>query len=139
MINKKAVEDYIPKAYIALKVAGVVDEKGEIDNTFKGYIASFGAAIAQSGMLPAISYFSADGQSKGRSKLIISIYMLVTTTDTLPKETLFDYYLNVLNKHDNSELRKLDEKIYNAAIALKLVMNLYKIVKNDKSSKKAGD
>lgn len=133
-MNKKRIEELIPKAYEALKNAGIAklneDTKlTEISKTFRGYISSFGAAIAMGSLKAAIAFYSKqEGALKSRDTLIKIIYVLindnsnVTDFNNIPQTALYDYVDKAPNE---SEVK---EEIYNAAIALKLAMNLYKIV-----------
>lgn len=119
-MNKNKVDELIPKAYDALKDAGIV-EKGSINKAFRGQIATFGAAVTNGSLLSAIAFFSNDGSSEvTRSNLLKAIQILIPEST---EKGLFDY---VKSKGKAGE-RSAREDILNAAIAIKLAMNLYEL------------
>lgn len=133
-MNKKTINGYLPKAYELLNKAGVA-EKGTINKMFRGYISSFGAAIAMGSLKAAIAAYSAKGSAvEHREKLIDIIYALIENKS----------YEDVVSEQDNNKAsnnnemsgllkyvnelnddRKAEEEILNAAIAVKLAMNMY--------------
>ena len=123
-MNKNTINQEINVAYEALAEVGIAKD-GKIVKTFRGQISSFGAAITMGSLLSAIAFFSEDGGSGvPRSKLMDAI-LIVLKKKGIAKESfekLFDYA-----KSSGEEVCK--EEILNAAIALKLSMNLYELVK----------
>lgn len=139
-MNKKKIDGYIPKAYEALtefKIAEEVkpkstdetrEEKTEIkiNKTFRGCISSFGAAIVMGSLCSAIAFNSQQkSASVEREKLMKAIYYIITDAakedkDNIKNDTLLKFVLE--NKNREAEIK---EKVYNAAIALKLAMNMY--------------
>ena len=123
-MNKNTVDQEINIAYEALAEVGIA-QNGKIEKTYRGQISSFGAAVTMGSLLSAIAFFSQDGGSDvSRSKLMDAI-LIVLKKRGIAKESfqkLFDYA-----KSSGEEGCK--EDIINAAIALKLSMNLYELVK----------
>ena len=128
-MNKKRVDEYIPRAYRALSDVGIAD-KGMINASYKGQIASFGAMIAMGSVLSAVALFSARGKTVAdRTKLMKAIYAVIHgATEEIEDTALFDY---VQQEKNRGKIRFAKEKITDAAIALKLAMNLYKLTEKD--------
>ena len=124
-MNKNTINQQMQFAYEALAEAGIADVSGNISKTFRGQISSFGAALTMGSLLPAIAFFSNDGGSSvQRSKLMAAILLVLQKNGKAKKDvkTLFDYA-----KSGNEDACK--DEILNAAISLKLAMNLYNLVK----------
>lgn len=120
-MNKRVVDALIPRAYEVLQEVEIVNANNEISNEFRGYISSFGASIAQGSLLSAVSFFSVqNGAKKDRGLLMIAIKTLLPPDNNA---TLFDFVKNTEN------MKRAKEDIVNAAIALKLAMNLYVVKK----------
>jgi len=128
-MNKKTVNDLIPYAYEALRESGIA-KKGRIDKKYRSQISSFGAAITMGSLLSAIAFFSdkgsaeVDRQEVDRQKLMDAILYILKNHkkcgDDIKK--LYEY---VNKQKNNSSNYKAQEDIINAAISLKLAMNLY--------------
>lgn len=125
-MNKKIINQEMQYAYDALAESGIAKD-GKIEKTYRGQISSFGAAVTMGSLLPAIAFFSKDaesGQKEGsdvqRSKLMKAVLCVLKKDDKAAKnvETLYDYAFK-----EDKDIAK--ENILNAAIALKLAMNLY--------------
>ena len=143
-MNKAEIDRLLPGAYQVLqsKDCGIAYNKNNelcINSSYRSQISSFGAAVVQGSLLSAIAYFSVkadNDRSNGkktevdRSKLIQCIFSLLKNNDDAEKN-LFDYV--VKNKGNEEQVK---ENILNAAIALKLAMNLYKLEKNSEESHK---
>ena len=126
---KQRIEKYIPQAIELISEVDIA-KNGEVNNEFNGYFSSFGAAIVQSGLKPALAFFSNEKRKKERSKILVAIYKLVVDKnnnekieDIKPRKIL-DYVI----KHKNKE-EQLKTKIIDASIALKLAVRTYKLVK----------
>ena len=126
-MNKQRVNAWLPAAKEALKELKIADEKDEISKTFRGQISSFGAAVVMGSLPAAVAFFSAKGGSEvDRPKLMQAIYYVIAKdahkTDKskwiAEPSTIFAWVCN-----ENSQMLK--EKFIDAAIALKLAMNLY--------------
>jgi CRISPR-associated protein Cmr5 len=122
---KKRVEKYLPRAIELIDEIHIA-QNGEVKNEFHGYFSSFGAAIIQSGLKPALAFFSNENSdvSKERAKLLKAIYKLVVTDGN-------DKDATALLKHiitENNE-SKLKPEIIDASVALKLAVRTYKLKK----------
>lgn len=120
-MNKKTVDELIPIAYKVLETEKIA-VNGSIKKTFRGQIATFGTAVSTGSLRAAIAFFSDDGSCEvKRSKLMSAILGILKEKDPLVQgyQTLFDY------ADKNPAAAK--EKILNAAIALKVAMNLYRL------------
>ena len=128
-MNKLKVDQMIPAAYTILPECGIV-QNGEVENGYRGQIAAFGASIAMGSLLSSIAFFSKQGNSDvDRNKLMQAIFKLVAPNEK--QGQLFDYAL----KHKEPEFQ---ENVLCAAVALKLAMNLYKRIENQKDTLSEG-
>jgi CRISPR-associated protein Cmr5 len=128
-MDKRKIDNLIPRAYEVLDTEGIVIGK-ELNNAWRGQIASFGAAISMGSLIAAVSVFSKQAQSDvDRSKLMQAIYRLLPDTkdDTVNEDALFIHVRDNMNKEE-----QIKEEILNATIALKLAMNLYKVTERGK-------
>ncbi|MBQ6207965.1 MAG: hypothetical protein IJK52_12895 [Oscillospiraceae bacterium] len=116
-MNKASVDRDIPAAYEALKTSGVVQD-GKIDSGFRGQIATFGAAVSMGSLLSAIAFFSEkDKSAVPREKLLDALFRVLQSHGMDRKyENLYQYAA----AHPDCQ-----EEVLNAAIALKLAINLY--------------
>lgn len=113
-MDKKTVNKMIPQAY------QVLSEQGTLDKELKGYIATFGAAVTMGSLPAAVAFYSSSGSSAGREKLSEYLFKMVKMNDkTTTEKNLFEY---VISKRDAQEVKEL---VLNAAIALKLALNLF--------------
>lgn len=123
-MNKKKVDEYIPRAFEAIKVCEIANQSGEVQKTFRGQIASFGAAMTMGSIKAAVAFFAKDGGSDvERSKLLKAIDYVLNGTDREAEKISEE----ILGKTDE-ELKKLKEDYIDASIAIKLAMNLYTLV-----------
>ena len=128
-MNKAKVDQYIPAAYDALKDAGIVQD-GKIDSGFRGQIATFGAAVSMGSLLSAIAFFSEkDKSAVDRVKLLDALFRVLKSNGVDGNyQNLYQYAA----AHPGCQ-----EEVLNAAIALKLAINLYP--KRDKDAKQERD
>ena len=118
-MNKMKIDELLPDAYKILKDLEIAKD-GNILRTYRGQIVTFGASIISGSLLSAIAFFSAKGSSKSdRHLLMEAIHRLLVSDGGKDGKKLFDYALS----HDDDP--NLEEDIFNAAIALKLAMNLF--------------
>jgi CRISPR-associated protein Cmr5 len=137
-MNKRKVNELIPKAYRVLREVKIENEdkkkKGDSDpydrivennkisKKWLGQISSFGAAIATGSLLSAVAFFNDQGGAElNRKLLIMAIGKLINSEDLLKE--VHESMKDAVNEH------KMKEEIINAAIALKLSMNLYDLGK----------
>ncbi len=124
-MNKARIDAYIPKAYTVLTDLGVA-ENGKISGTFRGYISSFGAAVTMGSLKAAIAFFSnGDNKAKKNRALLMDAIYAILEWD---KKGFGDLLALACSCNDEYALK---EEILNAAIAIKLAMNMYELEKND--------
>ena len=129
-MNKRKIDELIPDAYKALKEVGIVEDN-KIDKAWRGKIASFGASIAMGSLLAAVCFFSVKSEKTkvdDKSKLADAIFLLLDNSEKAGSSRLFEYVEKNLKA---GKERRAKENILNAAIALKLAMNLYDLEKGD--------
>ena len=135
-MNKHEVDRMIPQAYEVLSQVRIA-ENGKVNKAWRGQISSFGASIMQGSLLSAVSFFSAQGGAETkRERLMMAIWLL------LNREKQFNISFEPKNDEEKEKYKevatrlykqvqpqpndkKLKEDIVNAAVALKLAMNLY--------------
>lgn len=131
-------DDMLVRAISVLQQTGIVkiNEKTKklcIEKAFRGQISFFGAAVEMGSLLSTVAFFSSQGGSPtDRTKLMEAIYLLLTgkeKKDIEENETLLAY---VVEKQHNQQIKR---DVINAAIAIKLAMNAYKL----KEAEKDGD
>ena len=127
-MNKNLINEQIGTAYEAIKSVGISKDGVVVEKAFRGQISSFGAAITMGSTEAAIAFFSDDGSAAvKRSKLIEAIVEIIEKRD--PK------LQNIEAKNSNMRLlqyagkygTEAKENILNAAIAIKLAMNLFEL------------
>lgn len=122
-MNKAEIEKMLPRAYELLDKYKIADG-GKIKKTYRGQISSFGAAITGGSLLSAVAFFSSDGESSvDRPALMKCILDLLNEKHETKAENLFDY----VRAHKEYE-DECKEEVLNAALSLKLAMNLYELV-----------
>lgn len=123
-MDKKWIENNILNAYELIGKADILED-GSLSKTFRGYISTFGAAITMGSLKAAIAFYSNKGEAaKDREKLMRIIYALIEgkTYGETKENSLMDYVKNAENE------RAARMKICDAAIAVKLAMNMYNLV-----------
>ena len=123
-MNKNKIDSLIPKAYEAIQKTGIArDDK--INSAYRGQISRFGAAVSMGSLLSAIAFFKDQGgASVDRTKLIAAIAEVLG--ENIPEgDDLYTYVLK--NQKDKNKEMKCREEILEAAIALKLAMNLFEL------------
>lgn len=135
-MNKNIIDESIPYAYEALK--NRIAKNNQICKTYRGYISSFGAAITMGSLLSAVAFFSTEKSEKENNKSSVSrkkvievvLDVLKKRNSNIKENRLYDY---VINAKDEMIVK---EEIINAAIAVKLAMNLFELVKEEGSNGK---
>lgn len=126
-MNKKEVERFIPIAYHVLKNNERICTNNQIPKGLQSSIASFGASIAMGNLLSAVTFFSKQGQAaQPRDELMKIIFDIIKEDrkETIKQTTtLFEY---ICENIDQEILIK--EKVIDAAIAVKLSMNLFDLI-----------
>lgn len=136
----------IPAARDAVIKAGI-SSHGKVKKAFRGQISSFGAAITMGSLLPAVAFFSDQGSAEvDRSKLMEAIMRVLQNEDgplgTAAKKyesnQLLEFCTKVCNpapagngETDKFSASQLREAVIDAAIAIKLALNYFKLVDLD--------
>lgn len=128
----RQVEKWIPDAVEVLLKDGFCEEGTlKVSKEYKGYFASFGAAVIQSGLLPAVVFFENEQSSAKAERIKVpkAILHLLrkkyddTVNPPLHKhEKLSDYLLN----STQAAARDID-MISKAAIALKIGLRTFNL------------
>lgn len=136
-MNKKKVDSYLKNAVAVLEKTKIVEEK-KIEKGYRRQISTFGASVTMGSILSAVACFSEQGKANvNRSKLMAAIYLLLKNEeleedyvwtkedDKKYSNLLFEY---VKKKYPDNVVT-VKEEILEAAVALKLAMNLYELKK----------
>ncbi len=121
----KINNELIKVASTALFDSKIVDDNGEYNSCFKSYISSFGAAVVQSGLLPAVIFFGNIGDTQADKTSVINaiVYILKATRGlNITDNNLAAYIINNNKYTDNQFLKQ----VTSAAVALKLALRMYK-------------
>lgn len=133
-MNKRIIDNEIKYAYEALKKCKIA-KNGFINKTYRGQISSFGAAITTGSLLSAVCFFSDNAGATTERKNLLKAIVYILGKEEEVKEVkeideteickngnkiLYDYIAA-----KGADMDKWKEDILNAAIALKLAMNLY--------------
>lgn len=122
-MNKKEVDNLIPLAYEVLK-------KEPISKTLQSYFSTFGSALSTGSLLATVCFFNQEGGSMaGKNKVNIYIYQVLKKANKINENNLTDYILNSMSKNEEY---KAKENCLNAAIAIKLAINLFDIKKDQR-------
>lgn len=131
-MNKSRIDRYIPIAVELIKNREnkVCDKNNKVNSVFRGYISSFGASVAMGSLLSAVAFYSKQGSAnKDRSALMDIILKIIKEDDKSNPDkkddksnTCKDLFNYVKKNATNVEAK---EKIYDAAIAIKLALNLF--------------
>lgn len=123
----KIKDEWIVQAIETLKDVGIVDENGEYDSVFKGYLSSFGASIVQCGLLPSVLAFNKDD----KVKIVEAVIRIIPECVRYNVTSFTDYLCTPAVSHD-----RLLKEISQAVAALKLGLRVYrpKTQSNDERS-----
>lgn len=129
---KERVASYIPEAINLIEEFKIAQD-GKVPEEFNGYIASFGASIIKSGLLPAVVFYEAEdsGAKEDRKKLMLVILELVKENDNYNYDKLSKYIM----KKQKTEIN-LKNKIKDAAVAIKLAIRSFELVEGGDDSEK---
>lgn len=110
-----------------------IAENGEYSSQYNGYIASFGAAIIQSGLLPAVIFFenSSANSEQDRTRVIKALVYILKHYYKLEhvSNPLRTYLLQ--EDHNTSGILK---NVNHAAAALKLALRTFKKKDDEKKA-----
>lgn len=119
------INEYIPSAIEQIEKCEICNDKGEVDRNFRSQVSSFGASVQTGSLVAAVAFYSrqTDRTKTDRRKLMDAIRNIVYKGET-------DTLLTLVAK--DGGVRK--EEIIDAAVAIKLALNAYILVK-DKGNK----
>lgn len=125
----QSIDKYLASALEIIEKDGdFLDKKTKtIPKVYKGYIASFGTIIKQSGLLPAAVLFSKESDKGAESKKPITraiFNLLKEHTDMVKNQKDLVSFAK-----DNQKSPKARKEAINAAIALKLALRTFNIEK----------
>ena len=129
----KQVEKFIPSAVQLIKDHLTADiGKLFVPDVYKGYVASMGASIILSGLIPTLAFYNNEGENSGseqprRPLLNILQALLLHRYDDLERRSLFDYALTLQAQNNRAELRQLRRDVINASIAVKLALRSFQM------------
>ena len=128
-MDRKQIDKFLIEADKVLKNDHIkIVENNQIVSTFVAYVAMFGTAVIQNGLLPALTFFSAESENGvERYKIIQAISWMLTGDDN--RKSLLNNCIEL--QHDKDKFVKKTKEIVNASIALKMMMRTYKLVKNE--------
>lgn len=126
-MNKIAIDRNLPYAY-----KGIIDSKiskdGKVNKSYRGQISILGAAITMGSIKSALCFFSEKANNNSdvdRSKLLDTIYYVLKNSEDTKEKYKDVENLNAYVVNADSDKDALKEDIINAAIAIKLAMNLF--------------
>ncbi len=128
---------YLATAFnlLADKNCKLSNGSGSIPSVYKGYIAAMASAMNQSGLLPTLAYYSGvptdASRMEGEPVLLLDLILQVLQThhpETLTAASLKDLALQ--HHADLPALRRLQNRIVTASVALKLAMRTYHLTKS---------
>lgn len=118
-MGKKQIDAKISVAYDSIRRCGLLSANGTLNKAFQGQIAAFGAAVRNGSLLAAIAFFSNQGGADcDRTKLMDCIHVILFPAEGVQKgkNALFQKVIGQ---------KAVKSDILDAAVALKLAMNLY--------------
>ena len=126
----KAVNNLLHAADVAISTAGLFRQDGKgIDEIYKNYMAQLCVSIVQAGLVPAFAYFGEDTEQKeGHSSYVLNTLALMLGFAS--GKALLHHAQNLHS--DKPAGRVLKQKVIHAAIALKIMMKTYPIIKKEK-------
>ena len=129
-MNKKRIDEYLPRAIEALSICDIANGESII-NSYRGQISSFGAAITMGSFKAAVAYLAAESKDENsqisKARLLEAIYYVISEEKT--KKQAREICKMIFNEKDIDSIK---DKCIDASIALKLAMNAYKLVKEDR-------
>ena len=120
---KKRVEKLVPQAIDVIADPNIrLLKNNKVSSQYNGYISSFGASVIQSGLAPAVAFYSNESSKSDKDKkaLLKAIAKLMNIEMSL---------LKYVCDNDNA---KTKDWILDIATALKLAIRTYELDKTDK-------
>ncbi len=127
-MNKKTIQDLIPKAMQAIEGVGIVGKDKKFKKVHEGYINALGPNIVQSGLLPTLIFYNKDERALWLRALY---YMAVGEEDEMTDESSTVIIRLIIGKEggriENLEpkAKEWERKILEYAVALKLALRTF--------------
>jgi len=120
-------EDLIKNARQALIDAKIVNTNGIYPKEFGGYISSLGAAIVQSGLLPAMIFYENDSEQASERKKVVTALVYILNKDSQKYNIGKSVAQFLLDNHGNQNFDnyRFLQKVTEAATAMKLALRMY--------------
>ncbi len=130
---KQRVEKYLPYALEAVTETKIAEGNPlSVSNEYKGYISSFGAAIIQTGLIPAVAFYSVKARAeKDRNKIPAAILYILKKSGEINEDV--NDLLKYLVDHHDDDLSQIKSKIMDAATAMKLAIRTFHIPKKQEN------
>jgi CRISPR/Cas system CMR-associated protein Cmr5 small subunit len=130
----KAVNNMLQAAEDAIKASTemILNKDGKsIDEIYKNYTAQICVSIVQAGLVPALAYFIEDNETKeGNSSYVANALALM-----LGHASGQALIAHAQGLHNNKPAgRLLKQQVIHAAIALKIMMKTYHIIKKEQTA-----
>ena len=124
-MDKRTVDRWIPVAYEVLEREY---PNRVIPKTVQRYFSTFGAAITTGSLLATVCFFNQRGSS-AQDKAVVyrGIEAVLRKVGIFPEDTALQTYVMEETKRDGGYAAK--ENCINAALALKLAVNLFVLAK----------
>lgn len=129
-MNKKTIQDLIPKAMLAIKQVGIVGTDEKFNKVHKGYINALGPNIVQSGLLPTLIFYNKDERKLWLKALYYMQEVISRETESADIEPTAIIKLITGGEEGRvkdlkSRTRDWEHKILEYAIALKLALRTF--------------
>lgn len=122
----KSIHSKLVAADAALKSTGIAENE-KIKSAYKGAVASFGASIIMSDLVPTIQFYL--NESENRETNSLKIVQCIASIAGYNNEG--EMKTAMMNASDLQTKRALKRKICDAAIAMKIMMRSYEFVKTE--------
>ncbi|AUR48730.1 hypothetical protein PGTDC60_0257 [Porphyromonas gingivalis TDC60] len=127
-MNKKTIQDLIPKAMQAIEGVGIVGKDKKFKKVHEGYINALGPNIIQSGLLPTLIFYNKDERALWLRALY---YMAVGEEDEMTDESSTVIIRLIIGKEGGRienlkpKAKEWERKILEYAVALKLALRTF--------------
>ncbi|SJL21532.1 type III-B CRISPR module-associated protein Cmr5 [Porphyromonas gingivalis] len=127
-MNKKTIQDLIPKAMQAIEGVGIVGKDKKFEKVHEGYINALGPNIIQSGLLPTLIFYNKDERALWLRALY---YMAVGEEDEMTDESSTVIIRLIIGKEGGRienlkpKAKEWERKILEYAVALKLALRTF--------------
>lgn len=127
-MNKKVIQNLIPKAMQAIEGVGIVGKDKKFKKVHEGYINALGPNIVQSGLLPTLIFYNKDERALWLRALY---YMAVDGEEKMTDESSTAIIRLIIGKEGGRienlkpKAKEWERKILEYAVALKLALRTF--------------